>query len=563
MESYADKPWLKSYKLGPFKLKTTIEYPKKPLFTILDEAAEKFSGKDAYYYCGKRMKYRELKRQVDKLANALIALGIKKGDTIIVFLPTCPQFIISDFAILKTGAILVPCSPLLKAPELRHQVLESGAETIICFDKHLGLVNSVKSGTRLKNIIITSYEDYSPAETEEIREIPGTYHLRKLIADHEAKAIDVKIDPTDDLAILAFTGGSTGVPKGVMITHYQRLANILQGLPWMMAPFPNYQGTASSLLAVPLFHAYGHYLMQSSIYWGLRVFLIPDPRDTTMIVQLMNEYRPFLLFMVPTQLLKLAQPEIEIKRMPVMVMSGTAPLPVEVTKKIEQKIKMPISEGYGLTETGPATHINISAFAKVTRFATATKPGIGLPIPDTEVKLVDPNTGKEVPFGEVGEIWLKGPQVMKGYWPDAGSGLEEGGWLKSGDLGKIDEDGYFHLVDRIKDMINVSGMKVYSIEVDEVLFKHPAVEGVVTIGIPDPERPGSERIKAFIKLRDNFKGKIEAQEIIDYCKEKMAAYAVPKFIEFKDDLPLTVAEKIFKRALREEEIKRMKEKGEI
>ena len=249
--------------------------------------------------------------------------------------------------------------------------------------------------------------------------------------------------------------------------------------------------------------------------------------------------------------------------MPVMVMSGTAPLPMEVTKKIEQKIKMPISEGYGLTETGPATHINISAFAKVTRFATSTKPGIGLPIPDTEVKLVDPNTGKEVPFGEVGEIWLKGPQVMKGYWPDAGSGLEEGGWLKSGDLGKIDEDGYFHLVDRIKDMINVSGMKVYSIEVDEVLFKHPAVEGVVTIGIPDPERPGSERIKAFIKLRDNFKGKIEAQEIIDYCKEKMAAYAVPKFIEFKDDLPLTVAEKIFKRALREEEIKRMKEKGEI
>jgi len=384
-----------------------------------------------------------------------------------------------------------------------------------------------------------------------------------LIADHEAKAIDVTIDPMDDLAILAFTGGSTGVPKGVMITHYQRLANIHQGLPWMMAPFPNYQGSASSLLAVPIFHAYGHYLMQSSIYWGLRVFLIPDPRDTNMIVQLMNEYRPFLLFMVPTQLLKLAQPEIEIKRMPVMVMSATAPLPMEVVKKIEQKIKMPISEGYGLTETGPATHINISAFAKVTRFATSTKPGIGLPIPDTEVKLVDPSTGKDVSFGEVGEIWLKGPQVMKGYWPNAGSGLEEGGWLKSGDLGKIDEDGYFHLVDRIKDMINVSGMKVYSVEIDDVLFKHPAVEVAVTIGIPDPERPGSERIKAFVQLRENFKGKIEAQEIIDYCKEKMAAYAVPKFIEFKDDLPLTVAEKIFKRALREGEIKKMKEKGEI
>ena len=291
--------------------------------------------------------------------------------------------------------------------------------------------------------------------------------------------------------------------------------------------------------------------------------MVPDPRDTKMIVQLMNEYRPFLLFMVPTQLLKLAQPEVTLKRMPVLVMSGTAPLPAEVSHRIEEKIKMPISEGYGLTETGPATHINISAFAKVTRFATSTRPGIGLPLPDTEVKAVDPVTEKEVPFGEVGEIWVRGPQVMRGYWPHDGSGLEPGGWLRTGDLAKMDEDGYFHVVDRIKDMINISGMKVYSIEIDEVLFKHPAVEGAVTIGIPDPERPGSERIKAFVKLRHDFKKKMAAQEIIDYCRENLAAYAVPKFIEFRDDLPVTVAEKIFKRALREQEINKMKQRGEI
>ena len=293
------------------------------------------------------------------------------------------------------------------------------------------------------------------------------------------------------------------------------------------------------------------------------MFLVPDPRDTKMIVQLMNEYRPFLLFMVPTQLLKLAQPEVTLKRMPVLVMSATAPLPAEVSHRIEEKIKMPISEGYGLTETGPATHINISAFAKVTRFATSTRPGIGLPLPDTEVKAVDPVTEKEVPFGEVGEIWVRGPQVMRGYWPHDGSGLEPGGWLRTGDLAKMDEDGYFHVVDRIKDMINISGMKVYSIEIDELLFKHPAVEGAVTIGIPDPERPGSERIKAFIKLRDESRGKVATQEIIDHCRENLAAYAVPKFIEFRDDLPLTAAEKIFKRALREEEIKKMKEEGQI
>jgi len=557
MVLYADKPWLKSYKVGAFKLKTTIDYPKKPLFSILDETAEKFPGKDAYYYLGNRMKYRKLKQQVDSLANALMNLGIKKRDKVIVFLPTCPQFMISDFAVLKTGAVLVPSSPLLKAPELIRQARESGAETIICLDMYLDLVNSVKDKSGLKNIIVTSAGDYSPAESEEIKEIKGTYSLRKLISDHEPKAPEVEITPMEDLAVLAFTGGSTGIPKGVMITHFQRLASILQGLPWMMAPLLAYRGRASLLLPIPIFHAYGHYLMQSSIYWGLKVFLVPDPRDTEMIAQLMNEYRPFLICMVPTQILNLTQSEIEIKRMPVMIVSAAAPLPTEIAIKIEEKIKMPISEGYGLTEC--ISHINISAFSKVTRFATSTTPGIGIPVPDTEVKLVDPETEKEVPFGDVGELWLRGPQVMKGYWPEPGSGLEEDGWLRTGDLCKMDENGYFNVVDRIKDMINISGMKVYSIEIDDLLFKHPAVAGAVTIGIPDPKRPGSERIKAFVRLKDDYKGKIEPQEIIDYCRERLAAYAVPKYIEFRDNLPLTVTEKLFKRALREEEIQKMKE----
>jgi long-chain acyl-CoA synthetase len=488
-------------------------------------------------------------------------LGVKKGDNIIVFLPTGPQFIISDFAVLKAGATLVPSSPLLKAPELIRQAGESGAETIFCLDMNLDLIDSVKEKTRLKNIIVTSVEDYSPGQSEEIKEIPGTYSFRKLIADHEPKAPEVEIDPAEDLAVLAFTGGSTGKPKGVMITHFQRMASILQGLPWMMAPFPAYRGRASSLLPIPIFHSYGHYLMQSCIYWGLKVFLVPDPRDTEMIVQLMNEYRPFLICMVPTQLLNLAQSKTKVKRMPVMVVSAAAPLPTEVAKKIEEKIKMPVSEGYGLTEC--ISHINISVFSKITRFAPSTIPGVGIPVPDTEVKLVDPETGKEVPFGDVGELWLRGPQMMKGYWPEQGSGLEDGGWLRTGDLCKMDEKGYFYVVDRIKDMINISGMKVYSIEIDDLLFQNPAVAGAVTIGIPDSKRPGSERIKAFVRLKDDYKGKIGPQDIIDYCRERLAAYAVPKFIEFRDNLPLTVTEKYFKRALREEEIQKMKESGEL
>lgn len=563
MASYAERPWLKSYKLGPFKLKQTIEYPQKPLFAILDETAAQFPGKEVYHYLGKRMKYHELKRQSDALSNALAHLGVRKGDRVIVFLPTCPQFIISDFAILKAGAVLVPCSPLLKARELKHQAEESRAETIICMDGHLDVINAIRTETSIRNIIVTSEDDYSPSESASIKAIAGTYPLRKLISEHAPEAPQIDIVPTEDLAILAFTGGSTGVPKGVMLTHFQRFANVLQGLPWMMAPIPTYRGSASAMLAIPVFHAMGHYLMQSSIYWGLRIFLIPDPRDTESIVRVMNEYRPFLLFMVPTQLLKLARPEIEIRRMPVMVMSGAAPLPAEVARRLEEKIRMPVSEGYGLTESGPVTHINISVFSKVTRFATSTKPGVGVPVPDTDVKLVDPTTGKTVPLGEVGEIWVKGPQLMKGYWPDAGAGLEEGGWLKTGDLGRMDADGYFYVVDRIKDMINISGMKVYSIEVDDILFKHPDIEGAVTIGIPDPERPGSERIKAFVRLRKDAKGKVREQDIMEYCRQSLAAYAVPKTIEFKDDLPLTAAEKIFKRALREAEIQKMRERGDI
>lgn len=563
MASYTDKPWLKSYKLGAFKLKQTLQYPEKPLFTILDDAAEKFPNRDAYHYLGKRMKFRELKIQVEKMASALVHLGIKKGDTVIVYLPNCPQFIISDFAILKTGAVLVPCSPLLKETKLKDIAEESKASTIICLEKNFELVNSIKKSTELKNIIVTSIRDYSPFESGETNELPGACNFKKLISEHEPEVPDVKIDPVEDLAILAFTGGSTGVPKGVMLTHHQRLSNIMQGLPWMMAPLPNLKGSASSLLAVPIFHAMGHYLMQSCIFWAIKIFLVPDPRDTKRIVEIMNEFRPFLIFMVPTQLLRMARPRVKIKRMPVLVMSGSAPLPEEVALRLEQKIKMPVSESYGLTETGPCTHINISGLAKVTRFASSTIPGIGIPVPDTEVKIVDPASKKEVPFGDVGELWIRGPQVMKGYWPTPGSGLEPDEWFRTGDLGKMDENGYFFIVDRIKDMINVSGMKVYSIEVDEVLFKHPAVLAVVSIGIPDPKRPGSERIKAFIQLRDEFKNKVKEEDIITFCRERLAAYAIPKCIEFRDDLPCTVTEKLFKRALREEEIKKMKQRGEI
>jgi len=554
----SDKPWLKNYKLGPYPLKKTLEpYPKIPVYTFLDESAEAYPNQVAIDYLGKKIRYGELREYIDRLSNALAGLGIKKGDKVATILPNCPQCIISDFAISKTGAALVPCSTLHKVLDLEYEIGESGAETVICSDEALSLVNSIKDKTKLRNIILTSPMDYSTQEPE-VKEVPGAYQFKDLIAEHKPHPPQVDIDPVEDLAYLSFTGGATGVPKGVMITHYNRACNIKQ-MTWMLEPlWPGIKGKAAGEVVVPLFHAYGHMAVLCCIALGLRIFLVSDPRDTDQAISLMKEHRPLVIFVVPTHLMKIA--ERKVGRLPVLLMSAAAPLPEGVFETIKREIMMPVTEGYGLTECGPLTHANLTTFSKITGFAAKETLGIGLPVPDTEVKIVDLDTGEELGAGESGEIVIRGPQTMKGYWPTPGSGLDNG-WLHTGDIGRMDENGYFVLEDRIKDMANISGYKVYTTEVDEILFKYPGVAMAAAVGIPDPERPGSERIKVFIKPKEEYKGKLIADEIIAYCKDKLPAIAVPKYVEFKDELPLTVTEKIFKRVLREEEIQKMKEQG--
>lgn len=248
-----------------------------------------------------------------------------------------------------------------------------------------------------------------------------------------------------------------------------------------------------------------------------------------------------------------------------MMMSCAAPLPKVIADAVKGEMGNPISEAYGLTETGPLTHLNVSAFSKITGFMKEEKLSLGIPVPDTEVKIIDPVTGEEVPFGEPGVIYSKGPQVMKGYWPTPGDGLNDG-WLCTNDIARMDEDGYFYIEDRTKDMINVSGFKVYSTELDEELFKHPDVAVAAAVGIPDPKIPGSERVKIFIKPKPEREGKLTADEIIKFCRERFPPYAAPKdssYVEFRDEFPLTVTEKLFKNALRQEEINKMKERGEF
>jgi len=560
--SYADKPWLKSYKLGPYKLPETLQpYPKKPLYQILDDSASRYPDSVAVNFLGKQMKYEELKLNADRLATALADLGVRKGDKVAVVLPNCPHFIISEFGILKAGAVIIPCSIMLKAHHLEYEMSESGAETVICSEDTLDLVNSVKDKTKLRNTIVVPRKDYALGEPEAPKDMSGVLQFWDLIEKYEPKPPEVQIDPMEDLAILAFTGGATGVPKGVMLTHFNVVTNLLQGLAWLMSPLePGIRGKSSTLLATPLFHRMGEMVMEAGIFWALQILLIADPRDTDSLVQYLKEYRPFMTMLVPTQLMRLA--ERKVGRMPIQIMTGAAPLPRETAETIKRDLQMPVSEGYGLTETTAATHLNVSAFSKITGFMASEKLSIGIPVPDTEVKIVDPGTDEEVPFGEAGEIWIRGPQVMKGYWPTPGSGLVNG-WLATGDVGRMDEDGYFYILDRVKDMANVSGYKVYTTQIDDVLFKHPAVAMAVAIGIPDPERPGSERIKAFIKLKEGYEGRVTADEIIEFCQDKVEPYARPKSVEFRDDLPETVTLKLFKRELREEEIKKMKERGEL
>ncbi len=553
----SDKPWLKNYKLGAYPLKQTLNpYPRVPVFSLLDNAAASFSNKVAIQYLGKQISYQELKNSTDSLANALASLGVKKGDKVAAVLPNCPQFIMTDFAVMKAGAALIPCSTLHRVLDLQYEIGDSKAETVICSDDALPLIKSIKDSTHIKNIIVTSALDYA-AKAPEVVDMPGAISFNRLVAEHPPQAPVIDINPEEDLAHLAFTGGATGLPKGVMITHFGMASNVTQTVLWMLAPImPGLRGKSSVEMIIPLFHSYGHLGMLSAIAAGLRILLVSDPRDTDQAINYMKEFRPLIVFVVPTHLMRIV--ERKVGRLPVMFISGAAPLPQEIFDSIRRDIMMPVTEGYGLTECGPATHINISCFSKITGFVAKEQPGIGIPLPDTEVKIINPDTGVECFAGESGEIVVRGPQTMKGYWPTPGSGLVDG-WLHTGDIGRMDDNGYFVLEDRIKDMANISGYKVYTTEIDNVLFKYPGVAMVAVVGIPDPDRPGSERLKAFIKPKEEYKNKLSVDEIMVYCKEKLPPYAVPKWIEFRDELPLTVTEKIFKRALREEEIKRIQE----
>jgi aldehyde:ferredoxin oxidoreductase len=558
----SDNPWLGSYQIGPFKLKHSMApYPEINIYTFLEESARNFPDIEACEYLDEHMTYLELKTKVDRLSSAFVALGVKKGDAVATVLPSCPEFIIADYAAMKIGAIHVPLSIMHKDDDLLYELRESGAELVVCSYRRIERINRVKSKTKVKTVIYTPtriFPDYESPKMEQIDD-DNYYLLKDLLERYEPHEGVVRINPKEDIALLPFTGGTTGQPKGTLLTHYNLTCAVIQSIQWMMDPLKEgIIGKSAGLVCVPIFHAYGHWAVHACISWGMKIYLT-DPRDVLRIVDIINKHRPFVVFAVPAHYTMFSK--MDLKKGQIFYFSGAAALPADLAEEFEKKTGVPMGEGYGATETSSMVTINVSALSKVTGYMAETKRGIGIPIPDTEIKIVDPDTGGELQLGERGEIWVRGPQVMAGYFPTRGSGLKDGGWLPMGDVVEMDNDGYFHIVDRLKDMINVSGNKVYSRVIDDILYENEAVDVAGVIGVPDPERPGSERVKAFVQLKPEYRGKVLEQDIIDFLKDRVKPFAVPRWVEFREALPMTIAMKLFKKKLREEELARAVQSG--
>lgn len=604
-----DFPWLKEYRV--FGIPETFKpYPDQPAYEILYNTAKKYKNQ-GLIQMDYLMTYPQVKDHVDRLATALYNMGLKKGDRVATLLPTSIQFVVADYAISRAGLVHIPASSLEPAEHLQRKFQEGLPHALICLDEYLDVVENIIRKVPIQNIIVSKLADYSlnKPQTYEPLKIQNVRWMADLISTTPPHPPDVTFYVEKDLELILFTGGTTGLPKGCMLTHRNVYANAIQNANSFGAAHLLVRGVLTVLMGLPFFHSYGHSTMHCMTMEGFNQILIPDARDTAGMIRMIKEYHPFLQVGVPTQFLKLTREKI--KDLNILGISGSAPLSRTVQEEFEKKGGGGgIMEGYGLSEMSPVTHLNPSFILRILRGKTVVTlnnkfillPGvaafiralfsavgsknvgyllsksmgllsrssakksakkkvekrgtIGIPMPDTDIKVVDIDTGAvlswaEMLGGRTGEMCLRGPQRMLGYWPRAGSGLDDEGYVRTGDIVRIDENGYFYIVDRTKDMIIVSGFKVYSREIDELLLAYPGVERAATIGIPDPERKGSERVCVFIQPKKGDEQSITEEKIIDYLKSTVAKYAVPKIVRIVDIIPLTGVQKIDKALLRQ------------
>ena len=542
--AYTAKPWLKNYDLWA---PAEINPPNQPLYQILQVASGAYREKPAVAFMGAFIDFGEAKKLVDLLATALQKLGVVKGDRVGIMLPNCPQYLLSFFAVVRLGAIVVNVNPIYTPREVEMVAKDSGMRAIIALDLLAPNIFGVRANTAIEHVIVTSLLDYSATPDKAPPTPEGALSFKSMIGGvDEVDLPRVEIDPAEDVAVLQYTGGTTGVPKGAMLTHRNLYTNTLQSWTWA-GPLTR-QGDERYLMVIPYFHIYGQTVGLLLGAWN-GAMQIPIPKfDPNLLIEAIKQYKPTFFPGAPTLYISmLNHPEIKncglenVRRFN----SGSAPLPLEVIERFEKMSGAMLYEGYGLTEASPTTH-------STPTLAKRKIGSIGLPFPSTDCKIVDLETGERVvPVGEAGELCVRGPQVMKGYWnrPEETAIALRDGWLYTGDVARMDEDGFFYIVQRKKDMIIVSGFNVYPNEVEDVLFTHPAVMEAAVIGVPDQYR--GEAVKAFITLRPG--ANATADEVIEFCRANLAKYKIPSLIEFLPSLPKSAVGKVLRRELREME----------
>jgi long-chain acyl-CoA synthetase len=561
---YAEKPWLKNY---DEHVPPQLEYEEKTFAEKFEEVVKEHPDKPALIYMGKRITFRELDKLANQLAAYFIDIGLKPGDMIGLHLPNIPAHYIAIVAVQKAGCISTGISPLLMPHEMEHQLNDSSAKVVMTLDLLFDKVAEVADKTDFSTVIVSGIADFLPGikrvlgkllkkiPTAEVKPLAGKVVIPFMdaIQGMPKDQVMVKRD-MEDTIFLMYTGGTTGPSKGAVLTQRNVMCNRQQTLTWL-----DLDPSETALSAFPLFHLAGLALGSFTLATGATQVVVPNPRDTHFLVESIKKYKPAAIVNVPTVFFELMkQPEfqnLDLSNLKWCV-SGAAPFPPEHIEELESVIgENTFIELYGMTETSPVSTCNPRYGKK--------KPGsVGMPISDTEIKLIDPETGQPAPLGEPGEIAVFGPQVMKGYYekPEETANAVREGWMYTGDIGYMDEDGYLYVVDRLKDMVIVSGFKVFTRELDDVLAQHPDIDMAASFGFPDPNRPGSERVAAAIVLKPGIdKSEAEKEKILEYLQETVAPYKVPKVIEFMDQLPTSGVGKILKRELKETMKENLKE----
>lgn len=550
----------------------SLQFPDIPLDQILSDTARKYPNSTALIFFNNKITYAQLNNLVNQFATALQQDGLQKGDRVAIYMPNCPQYAIAYFGTLRAGGIVVPSNPLYVPREIEHQIKDAGVKYAVVLSLLYNRLKQVRSNLDLKTVIVTNIKEYFPPVLKllftvarenkpdqngerhrvDISGDADTLWFQDYLATASGQPQPVEVN-AEDTAVLMYTGGTTGIPKGAQLTHGNLVSNVIQTASWILDPVP---GKSVMMTALPLTHSYAMTACQNlSVYLGFGQILIPNPRDLDDLLKNLTKHKAEYLPAVPT-LYSAINNHADVKNGKFDLtaikacLSAAAGLPQAVQEEFMRITGGKLVEGYGLSESSPVACAN--PLRKGGKIGS-----IGVPIPETDVKVVDIDTGlKVLPQGEVGEICLKGPQIMRGYWnmpTETANALrpDENGdvWLYTGDIGMMDEDGFIRIVDRKKDMIIAGGYNIYPNEVEYVLYTHPAILEAAVIGVPDERR--GEVVKAFVVLREG--QSLTVEELREWCKKEMRAYMVPKHVEFRDALPKTMVGKILRRQLADEE----------